>query len=357
MPKYQTVIDWIKKEISDGNLKDGDKLPVERELCARFELSRQTVRRALDELEAGGVISRVQGSGSYVGTNLKQNISSRERKMNIAVMATFIDSYIFPPVVKGITGFLNERGYSTQLTFTDDDVIREEEILKALIETDSIDGLIAEPSKAALPNHNIKYYEELRKRNIPVLFINAQYPGVDIPCIRLDDRGIACSAVHLLADAGFKRIGGIFHGVDEQGHARYEGYFQGMKEADLKITDSYVLWLDSVSAGNLEPLSDYFLSRLKDCQAVICYNDEIAYQFIRMCRKHGIKVPEDISVVGFDDADISRRSRPKITTFPHPKDILGRRAAATMLAMLDDPDAKADFLYLPEPVIRNSVKL
>ena len=65
--KYQKIINWVRQEIADGSLRSGDKLPSEKELSERFGLSRQTVRHATGELEAQHIVSRVQGSGTYIG--------------------------------------------------------------------------------------------------------------------------------------------------------------------------------------------------------------------------------------------------------------------------------------------------
>ena len=76
-----------------------------------------------------------------------------------AVISTYVDSYIFPPVVRGIERVLSKRGYTTQIAFTGNRVSREQDILNNLIDKDIIDGLIVEPAKSALPNPNLHYYQ------------------------------------------------------------------------------------------------------------------------------------------------------------------------------------------------------
>ena len=93
--KYQKIINWVRQEIADGSLRSGDKLPSEKELSERFGLSRQTVRHATGELEAQHIVSRVQGSGTYIG-GIRQLVYE-PRYMSVAVLSTFYESYIFPP--------------------------------------------------------------------------------------------------------------------------------------------------------------------------------------------------------------------------------------------------------------------
>lgn len=352
-PRYQSVIDWVMQEIKDGNLNIGNKLPTEKELCEKFGLSRQTIRHATGVLEKKKICTRVRGSGTYVGVN---HVSpNRPRTMNIAVMLTFANSYIFAPVLMGISSLLEERGYSAQISFTNNSTEKEGKILSNLLENDNIDGIIAEPSKGALPNPNRKYYEELRGRGIPILFINAAYRDMDIPCIRLDDERVAEEAVKLIISRGHKRIGGIFHAEDAQGPERYVGYMKGIRGAGLIPEEEHIVWLDTVAVGNMEPMMDYMLKRLEGCTAVFTYNDEVAAQMITGCEKRGMRLPEDLSIVSIDNADIADSCSPKITTFPHPKEILGRRAAATILEMLDDPMYDGNYLFMPEPIIRESL--
>ena len=168
---YRAVIDWIRKEISAGHLKTGDRLPSEKELCDQFGLSRQTVRHATGELEKEGVLTRVRGSGTYLGS--PGPAPRQAENKNIAVVSTYVDSYIFPPTIRGIESVLARAGYSVQLSFTDDLVTRERMILESLLEKDNIDGLIIEPSKSALPNPNLELYRRILKRNIPILFFTS----------------------------------------------------------------------------------------------------------------------------------------------------------------------------------------
>ena len=101
--KYQKIINWVRQEIADGSLRSGDKLPSEKELSERFGLSRQTVRHATGELEAQHIVSRVQGSGTYIG-GVRQLVYE-PRYMSVAVLSTFYESYIFPPTLKGSASF------------------------------------------------------------------------------------------------------------------------------------------------------------------------------------------------------------------------------------------------------------
>lgn len=352
-PKYQKVVNWVKENIASGNLKYGDRMMSEKELSEKFGLSRQTIRHATGELVNQHLVTRVQGSGTYIGGSY---LSVREKKyMSVAVISTYSDSYIFPPTLKGIGRTLIAHHYTMQLFFTDNKVSREEEILRNILEKDDIDGLIVEPAKSALPNPNLHYYREIQKRHIPIIFFNAEYPEIEAPCVRLDDVEIAKRATELLIQNGHKRIGAVFDSDDGQGRLRYEGYLQAIRAAHLEIHQKDVVWADTPEIHDLSTVGGYILQRLDDCTGVVCYNDEAAYQLVNIAIKNGMSLPEDLSVVSIDDASVAEICPVPLTTFPHPKDKLGRLVADNLLKMIENPEFDGNYLFRPDPVIRKSV--
>ena len=351
-PKYQTIISWVQNMIRSGDLKEGDRLPSENALCRQFQLSRQTVRHALEILEAQHVVVKIQGSGTYVGDGEKNR--ERPSYKNIAVISTYFDYYIFPPTLYGIENVLSKAGYSTRLAFTNDSVHHEKTILKTILERDDVDGIIVEPAKSAMPNPNLDLYRQLRSRNIPILFFNASYPEPGMPCVRIDDVLIAEKATDLLIEAGHTKIAAILNAEDGQGHLRYTGYLKSMWKHHLKTDARRTILLDSDMIGNLKTIEDYVLSCLEGVTGVLCYNDELASQLLDLLEEKGVKVPEDLSIVGIDDANIAQIR--DLSSFPHPKEELGRKAAENLLHMIEDPSFDGNYLFDAQPVRRGSVK-
>lgn len=352
--KYKVVYDWVLDNINSGVLKMGEKLPSENELSERFGLSRQTIRHAVDILEQQKLVTRVRGSGTYVGVEGKTG--RQERYMNIAVISTYVDSYIFPPVLRGLEGVLAKQGYTTQIAFTGNIVSREQDILNSLIQKDMIDGLIVEPAKSALPNPNLYYYRELRKRNIPVLCFNCSYPQLDLPCVSMNDVQVGKKAVEYLIGAGHTKIGGVFKCDDGQGHLRYQGFVEGMLEAGIKVKDKNVVWLDTEAIADLGRWGDYLFYRLEECTAVVCYNDQVAYALSGLCEKRGIAIPEQLSLVSVDNSELASMAGVKLTSLPHPMEALGRKAAENMIKMIENPYFDGNYLFDSDIIERDSVR-
>lgn len=352
-PKYISLVNWIKNKISIRELHPGDKLYSENELSEMFGLSRQTVRHAIGILEEEGLVERVRGSGTYVGS---RRGTIRKKTMNIAVISTYVDGYIFPPTLQGIVQTLSAAGYMTQIAFTNNRVENERRILEGILEKDNVDGVIVEATKSALPNPNLEYYRELRKRQIALLFFNCKYPELDAPIVALDDQKVAEDAVNYLLEQGHRKIGGIFKADDGQGRLRYVGYINALLKAGISVDDRKILWIDTEDQKDLKNIRSSVLRRLTDCTGVFCYNDEVAFGLIEMLQKEGFRIPGQLSVVSVDASDLSLLSEPRITSIPYPMEELGEKAAENMLHLIEEADYDGNYLYRPEILVRDSVK-
>lgn len=350
--KYSDIVHYLKNLIDEEQLKPGDKLPSENELTERLGVSRQTIRKAIGILEEQGTVRRVKGSGTYVGFDRRENLEKRNR---IAVLTTYVDSYIFPKTIHGIESTLFERGYSVQISFTNNTLEREKNVLTDLISRDDVAGIIVEGTKSGLPNPNLALYRQLMNRRIPILFINTFYPELAVPHVSLNDVEAAQKAVNYLIARGHRNIGAILKLDDGQGRLRYLGYLKAMEAAGLAVTDSRMVWIDTDESKQLNFCRDKILNRVEECSALFCYNDQIAFQLIRMLQEKGIRVPEDVSVISIDDSDLALHSEVPITSLPHPKEKLGAKAAEVLLDMIDGKKGEHTVEFDTRVVERQSV--
>ena len=125
--KYERIVAWVQEEITNGSLHRGDKLPSENNLMEHFSVSRQTVRRAMEALTEKGVVEGRRGSGTYVTVNTRQYAG---KEIRIAVMLTYVDTYIFPSIIRGIESVFSREGCTLQIAMTDNAVEKERMLLK-----------------------------------------------------------------------------------------------------------------------------------------------------------------------------------------------------------------------------------
>ena len=127
--KYVKLMEDLKEKILTGEIRSGDRLPSENELSISYQVSRQTVRKALSILENAGYIYALHGRGTFCSGLVRHNRNSR----NIALVTTYISDYIFPRVIKGIDTVLTREGYSIILKNTGNSRSQEARCLEELL--------------------------------------------------------------------------------------------------------------------------------------------------------------------------------------------------------------------------------
>ena len=153
MTKYEAVAQAIKTDIENGLYKEGQPIPTEELLTAQYDVSRQTIRKALSLLVEDNLILKRQGSGSLVRP---KRLNPRTGK--IAVVATYISDYIFPSQLRAVNDVLSENKYTAVLSATRNCVCNERAILEEILK-DPVDGILIEGTKSAMPNPNFDLYE------------------------------------------------------------------------------------------------------------------------------------------------------------------------------------------------------
>ena len=169
--KYQELTEQLRSQIVSGKITPGQKLPSENMLSAQYQVSRQTVRKALAILQNEGYIYAEHGRGTFCSDMMRHAHPSK----NIAVVTTYLSDYIFPRVIQGIDDVLTGAGYSIVLKNTKNSRTREAECLQEILGKD-IDGVIIEPSKSQIFCRHMNLYEQLEKSHIPYVFIQGCFP-------------------------------------------------------------------------------------------------------------------------------------------------------------------------------------
>lgn len=354
-PKYQRLKEEIASWIAAGKYRPGDKLPSENELAEQFGLSRQTVRQSIGDLVAEGWLSREQGKGTFVA-KLQSDRRGPGASRMVGLITTHISDYIFPSIVRGVEATLKQQGYRLLLSSTEGSKVKERESLETML-SQGVCGLIVEPTKSAEGNPNYEAFMALEYHGIPMLMINEQYADLDWPCVKVDDEaGGFAAAEHLLA-AGHRAIAGLFKTDDLQGVHRMKGFVRAHRERRLAVEPDLIVRYRSEDRDTrpLDALRE-LLGREQPPTAIVCYNDQLAVALLDVIREAGLRVPEDLSIVSFDDSFLATATEIKLTTITHPKAELGETAAGLLVAMLDkDAGRQArGHVFAPQLVLRSS---
>lgn len=350
--KHVELANSLREDILSGKFSEGQKLPSENELSQKLGFSRQTIRQAMDTLSKEELLERKQGSGTYVAF---RETEKRQPTKNIGIISTYTDSYIFPAIIHGIDSVLRDEGYMMQLALTHNQVENEARALKMMLEK-NVDGLIVEPAQSGLPNINLALYQQIKHRNIPLVFFNAHYPHLDFQYVCMNDRLAGYKAARCLINAGHKTIAGMFKSDDSQGQLRYHGFMEAQIEAGLDVNSSRIIWFTTEDIPYLAQDFARVKRGLKDCTGLVCYNDQTAFTIVPELIKAGYAIPDDLSVVGIDNADMAAFCEVPLTSVAHPTDRLGQIAAQSILKLIQNPEEQVTHEFEPELIIRKSVK-
>lgn len=340
--KYKRIAGELRQQVISGAFGAGGQLPTEMQLSDQFDVSRQTVRQALELLREEGLIGKRQGSGSFVRPGV---VPASDRQRSIAVITTYISDYIFPSILREIETVLSRSNCTPSLYATQNQVSIERRVLMTLMGQENLDGILVEGTKTALPSPNIDLYRAFCQRGVPIVFMNGYYAELDGATFVVDDnRGGGYMLTKYLWNKGHRRIAGIFKSDDWQGHERYAGYAEALLELGASIEDRDICWYNTEQKAEWFA-ADQLLARmpdvLADCTAVVCYNDEVASSIIKQVMRSGRGVPEDMAVVSFDDSRFGELSARRITSLSHDGQNVGRSAAHVMLKLLDGEDAQS----------------
>lgn len=351
LPKYQQLKEHIKNQIRKGLLQVNDQLPTENALAEQYQLSRQTVRQALSELEAEGWLSRQQGRGTFVTER------ALRQSRTVAVIIKSISNYIFPDIIRGIENNLSRAGYEMKLYLSQDNPELEAKHLKKVLQGD-IAGVILEPANNLAPCGHLDLMMELEQKRIPYLLIHSTWPELDAPHILIDDFMGGYLATEYLLHLGHRKIAGIFNIDSRQGVDRQAGYKKALEDHGVEINPKFIGEYRYNAMHDTFPcqFTRDFMMRPDRPTAIFCYNDLDAIRSMEAIRLMGLKVPDDVSIIGYNDSILATVSEVRLTSVKHPKRDFGAETAHLIINMMENTIEKPKLLIQPELIIRSSCR-
>lgn len=362
--KYGKVKNWVKSKILDGTYLPKQKISSESELMKQFGVSRHTVRIAIAELVSEGWLYKEQGAGTFcTNQSNPQNQHSPSHQKKIAIITTYISDYIFPSIIRGAEARIREEGYQVSLFSTNNDHANEKRILETILEQ-QFDGVIIEPTKSATYNPNINYFLKMELLKIPYIMINAYYDELEPVSVTMDDEKGGFMQTEHLINLGHRNILGFFQTDDLQGARRMKGYIKAHRVNGIPVNPENIFMFSTSekSTKPLEYLNKVLNNSIEKPTGLVCYNDELAIKLLNIIREKKMNIPEDISIVGFDNSFLAEVSEVKLTSIEHPKSELGKLAGRMIISMIKKnndlkkwEDVKS-FVFEPKIIIRNSTK-
>ncbi|MGI6088184.1 MAG: substrate-binding domain-containing protein [Kiritimatiellia bacterium] len=351
LPKYLQLQQILTRQIQSGEYKVGDKLSTDIELKKRYHLSTSTVARALYEMERAGFVTRKQGSGTFVSSITGSSPKSVELSDRVLFICGAMPFFNQPP--ENINWFI---GHEIYRGLVNSFMGR----IRIVSPTDIFVQIDAAPENSkfvALVNPNPNVLTELRKREAPYVIISQQQDQVarvapdTINVNRLP--GIYEAMTYLIEELGHRDIAFIGPGrqvLTNQHRTRWVGYVTGLQAFDIPVNHDLVgLAKVSTVAGGYAAMQG-ILQRKINFSAVFADTDIKAVGVIQALRDAGLKVPEDVSVVGFDDVPGMDQNVPPLTTVRMPYFEMGV-AAVKLLEAPAGPDGARPGKTLPTTLV------
>ena len=291
--------------------------------------------------------------------SLARSLLYKQSKM-IGFVLPDINHPFFSTLVLKSEAHALKLGYTSFLCNSMDDVNIESAYLQNLIDK-QVDGIIFLGGRINSHEQTPQYQEQVEemqqiKDRVPLVLINGQMPGLDAHVIRTDEESGIDKLVELLVNYGHRKIGML--GGDETVSStilKRKAFFQALKKHDLSVNPKWLIASDfSIESG--EEAAARLLDQSEKPTAVICVNDFVAIGAIKMFNKFGLRVPEDISVTGFDDIYLAEHFPPGITTVSQNYDLLGEVAVNVLVDLIEGKEVEKETIISTSLVIRNSCK-
>ena len=354
-PLYKQIYEDIFNQIRSGKLKVGDKLATQHELVKIYDVSLITVKKALSDLISEGILFARVGKGSFVA-RLPSKIDHKKH-LTVAYILKDLDNPYYQNIVSSIESNLSNNDCNMMLYSSDNRRDREEQKIRYFIDM-GVSGLILGsmshiPFTSALIN-------ELQEKQFP--FVMVSYTDDPSICfIGTDQEKGGFIATEHLINTGYNDIGYV-NGEEGNlvGEARKKGYVRALNENNLPVNKNY-LYRIKIKGKRDDFQSGYdvgvkFCNRSERPRAMFIYNDLSALGFIDALVEFGLKVPEDVAIIGFDDIANGRSSANHLTSVHQPTDKIGKLAVENLLKMIhgEIPDTPLNRSLNPELVVRES---
>jgi len=312
-------------------------------------VSEETRQRVL---EAARKLNYVQNS---VGRNL---ITGRSYTVGLYILNARVNPDLtgecsfFYPLLRGVWSEAEKEGYSLNFAVKLwEEIVQNNFIVQKALDQ-SIDGMIIIPQYT----YHYSFLQELERLNFPYVIINPMISLDKGKSISLDNYLGAALATQYLIDQGYTRLGFI-NGPPNHYDAimREKGFIETAAKAGIRVNRSLIEYGDFTTRSGYQAMKR-ILERNVVPEGLFCANDYMASGAMHALYEHGLRVPEDVALVGYDDTDVATSVYPQLTTVRNPTYEIGQAAMQRLLAYINGQKNLPEVIFQPELIIRQSTR-
>lgn len=337
-PKYRLLADSLRSQMKSGSLKAGDRLPSLVQMYRDHGATQSTMRRVYELLEKEDLIERHAGSGIYVAH--RSETKTKTGKLGLLLHTHSMTSSYMMEVLAGVRHEAARHGL--EISLLDEDCTS--------IEPGKIDALI-------MSCHATEALAMELPSQLPHVLLFQHSP--EFTCVVADDFEGAKMATHHLLNLGHQRVACLlsseFGSVSRQ---RLAGYQAALHDAGITARNKDIRFLQypshqSYSKAGEQAMVAWLEGGWRDlgCSAILAHNDGAAIGVIKALTAAGLRVPKDVSVIGFDGTEISQLCLPRLTTIRIPLEVIGARAVKVLIAQMQEKVLQEEKVVLPVNLI------
>jgi len=328
-PKHQILKEYLVQLIRSGELKPGSPLPTELEFTKVLGVARNTVRRAMRTLEHEGLIRRIQGRGTFVHKEAMQRLQTGLALF--ALLAPEIRTGFYPSLLHGFEEMARETQHQAIICHTQNNADIQGNSILQLIDK-QVTGVAIVPTTAPLtPAYQIR---QLQKHNIPVVFLHRSVEGVQAPLLKLPYEKMGYLAGKSIVKHGHRHVAHICLG-------KSNNYLSGLRNAlgeagvELRKEDAWqsTCFSPETMKEQIPETIKKLVSQTDKPTAIFTSFDSIAELVYLELLRHGVRVPEDISLIGVGGAWREGGITPHLTSVVVDEIDVGRRAVSLLSEM------------------------
>ncbi|WP_299667723.1 LacI family DNA-binding transcriptional regulator [uncultured Polaribacter sp.] len=319
-------------------------------IAKELGVSTSTVSKALKDsheisLETKERIQAYANHYNYKPNSLALQLRNQKTKL-IGVILPKIVHHFFSTVIKGIEEGASTKGYRIMVCFSGESYRKEVENLKVL-SNGSVDGLIVSIASETLANKDFNHFKELVNEEIPLVLFDRVVDEIRCDKVVVDDVGAGYKATKHLLNHGCKKIALITTPEHVNvGALRRKGYERALKENNINVDTSII-----VEINESEDIKEQIRTIFKEgVDGIFAVNEIYAAKSIRIAKEKGLQIPNEISVIGFTDGQISAYASPSITTIAQHGLTMGKQVVETLIERIEK-DAEE---YNPKTIVITS---
>lgn len=332
-----------------------------KNIAKELDVSISTVSKALRDSPEIGEETREKIKAfakhyNYKPNNIALSLKNRKTK-TIGIIIPEIVHHFFTTVISGVEKVANEMGYNVFVCLSDNSF--DKEVLNMeMLANGSTDGFILSLAKETMQKADYHHLTEAINQGMPLVLFDRVVDEIACDKVIIDDVNGGKKAVQYLVDCGCKNIA-LISTVDyvSVGKLRTHGYKQALVENNIEINEDLILKIEGIE--NSEAEIEGFLKN-KKVDGVFAVNEHFAISAIKTIQEQGKKVPEDVSVIGFTDGELSKRFIPSLTTVSQHGMRMGEESARLLIEKLERTPSEDDYyktiIVETGLVTRNSTK-